>query len=237
MEPLAKPAIAEGLGAFALTFIGAGAVVFAGNDIGGGLVGVALAHGLVIMVMVVAFGAVSGGHFNPAVTIGMWLNGKVDSAKAGVYIAAQLTGAVLGALVLKFTIPTAVADAANLGTPKVGHVFGAGSAQAVLGETVLTFFLVLTIFAVATDDTNPFSGLAPLAIGGVLIACILAGGPLSGAALNPARWLGPALVSGSFTDWWVYLVGPIMGGIVAAMLWGLLLDPKRNKPPQPWSKR
>lgn len=231
-DPLWKPALAEGIATFALTFIGAGSIVWAANDLGSNLVGIAFAHGLVIMVMVAIFGALSGAHVNPAVTLGMWLNGKVDSAKAGVYVIAQLIGAVLGALALKWFIPAAVGDAANYGVPAVGHAFGTGAAQAAAVEAVLTFFLVLTIFAIATDPKNPFKALAPLAIGGVLVACILAGGPISGAALNPARWFGPALVTGTFTDWWVYIVGPLTGGVAAALVWGLVLAPAKQRHPE-----
>lgn len=225
-EPIFKQALAEALGTLALVFIGAGSVVWTANELGSNLVGTAFASGLVIMVMIAVFGAVSGAHFNPAVTLGMWLNGKIESGRAGVYVIAQLIGAILGAILLKWFIPVAVGESVKYGIPSVGHFFGTGPAQAAAVEAVLTFLFVLTIFAMLTDDENPYRSIAPLAVGGMLIACMLGGGPISGAALNPARWFGPALVTGNFTDWWVYIVGPLAGGVAAALLWGLVLHPK-----------
>jgi aquaporin Z len=188
------------------------------------LLGVAIAHGLTLAIMVTAIGHISGGHVNPAVTIGLWVTGKVESARAIVYIAAELAGAIAGAFVLSLVVPEALWKKAMLGTPQVNHAAGMSNMNAVAMEAVLTFFLVFAVYATAVDDKGTAFKLAGFPIGLVLTFDILVGGPLTGAAMNPARSFGPALVSGTWTDWWVYWVGPITGGVLAGLAyWWLFL--------------
>jgi MIP family channel proteins len=217
MRSTAEQAVAEAIGTLALVFIGAGAVVIATGGIpGSGLLGIALAHALVLTVMVSAFGHISGGHFNPAVTLSVWVAGKIETARAVVYIVAQLVGAIAGAGLLRWVMPEDAWKAANLGATTIS---GISSGRAILLEAILTFFLVLTIFAVAIDDRGVFKSLAGLPIGLVLGFDILVGGPLTGASMNPARSFGPALVGGTWTDFWVYVIGPVVGGLLAASLY------------------
>jgi aquaporin TIP len=206
-------AVAEFVGAFALVFIGVGAIVSEAS-----LVGVAFAHGLVIAVMASAVGHISGGHFNPAVTFGFLITRRMAPALAGVYVAAQLAGAVLAALALNVVFPSEV----NLdtGVPVVNDTAGNGSG--VLAEAILTFFLVWVIFATAADPRGAFKSIAGLAIGLTITLDILAGGPLTGAAMNPARALGPELVQWRWDDFWVYIIGPLVGGGAAALLYDQL---------------
>ena len=218
-------AVAEFIGTFALVFIGVGAIVS-----GSGLVGVAFAHGLVIAVMASAVGHISGGHFNPAVTFGFLITGRMAPTLAGVYWAAQVAGALAAALALRVVYP----EAANLdsGVPALNNAVGAGAG--VLAEAILTFFLVWVIFATAADPRGAFKSIAGLAIGLTVTFDILAGGPLTGAAMNPARWFGPALVQGQWDDFWLYLVGPLVGGSAAAVLYDrLYLRPLAPVPPGP----
>lgn len=200
--------LAEFIATFALIFIGAGSILS-----GNGLTGIAFAHGLVIMCMVYAVGHISGAHINPAVTIGMWVTKNISSKEGFAYIIAQLLGAVLGALALK-TVFVDVSSSLNLGTPALAS--GLTLFNGILVEAIITFFLVFVIFAVAVDKRAP-KGMYGLAIGMVVTFGILAVGPLTGAAMNPARAFGPALVSGYFVNHLVYWVGPIVGGVVGAL--------------------
>jgi MIP family channel proteins len=223
VEGIGKSAVAELIATFALTFVGAGAVLMTGVA-DGGLVGVALAHGLTLAIMVSIIGHISGGMVNPAVTIGLWVTGKLETMRTVVYVIAEVVGAVLGAATLKLVVPTAVFDAGHGGAPLVNSAAGMGVGKAVLMEAVLTFFLVFTVYGTAVDDRGPFAKTAGFTIGLVLTFDILAGGPLTGAAMNPARAIGPELISGTWTDWWVYWVGPIAGGIIAGVVyWGVFL--------------
>jgi MIP family channel proteins len=219
MRSTGEQAVAELIGTLALVFIGAGAVVVAAGGAGSGLLGVALAHAMVLGVMVSSFGHISGGHFNPAVTISVWVAGKIETARAGVYIVAQLVGAVAGAGLLRWVMPKEAWQNAHLGATLVSNLTGS---RAALLEAILTFFLVITVFAVAIDDRGVFKSLAGLPIGLVLGFDILVGGPLTGASMNPARSFGPALVGGTWTDFWVYVVGPVLGGLIAASLYSFL---------------
>ena len=221
MEKTAQQAAAEFIATFTLIFIGAGASIMA-NSGNTDLVGVALAHGLALAIMVTVVGVISGGHVNPAVTASLWVTGKIETVRAVIYVAAQLLGAVVGALVLRLVVPTSMWQGANLGTPAPGP--GVGNGAALIVEAVLTFFLVFTVFGVAVDERGAFSKLAGFPIGLVLTMDILMGGPLSGASMNPARWFGPALVSGTWTSSWIYILGPLAGGILgAATYWTLFL--------------
>lgn len=220
MNENAKAALAEFIGTFTLIFIGCGSVVMAGNLLpvggGGGLVAVALAHGIALACIVTAIGHVSGGHVNPAVTAGLWVTGRIETAKAGLYWVAQMLGALAGALALKLVLPSALVSAVHLGTPGLDSSMGVGAA--VVLEAILTFFLVFMVYGNAIDSRGAFGKIAGFGIGLVLTFDILAGGPMTGAAMNPARWFGPAVASGTWTDWWVYLVGPLAGGVIAGFV-------------------
>jgi aquaporin TIP len=220
---------AEFVGSFALTFVGAGAIAVTR---GGDLVAIALAHGLVIAVMASAVGHISGGHFNPAVTFGFLVARRMDPALAVVYWISQMVGAVLGALVLVLVVPDALTDAVNLGAPALGD--GVSASAGFLIEAILTFFLVWVIFASAADPRGTFKSVAGLAIGFTITLDILIGGPLTGAAMNPARAFGPQLVDGFWSDGWVWYLGPLLGGGVAALLYEwLYLRPARPIPVGP----
>lgn len=215
-----QQAVAEFIGTFALIFVGAGSVVvLAGLGADAGLVGIALAHGLVIAVMVTALGHISGAHFNPAVTVGAWIAGKIESSRAVVYLIAQLAGGLAGAFLLRVALPENLWSASKLGTPVINTAFLTPT-RALLLEGILTFFLVFVVFAVAVDDRGAFSKVAGLPIGFVYTFDILMGGLLTGAVLNPARHFGPALASGEFVPSdWIYYVGPLAGGVLAAVVY------------------
>ena len=216
-DKLSKALVAELIGTFALIFIGAGAAALGI----GGLVGVALAHGLVIVAFAYAYGHISGTHINPAVTIGIWASGKIETSRAISYIAFQLVGGLLGALALSYALGgTATGLGATVlaqGLQAGGTTIDVAPVAGVLIEAILTFFLVNTVLNAAVSGKA--GNLAGLAIGFTLVLAILFGGPLTGASLNPARTLGPAIVTGNFADLWVYLVGPVLGALAAAGLY------------------
>lgn len=230
-DDIGRRIAAEFVGAFALIFIGAGSIVAAraaGGGGGAGLVTIALAHGLVIAVMVSAVGHISGGHFNPAVTIGAWVTQKISSVDATAYIVAQLAGGAAGAGLLRLSVGEELWRPVSLGTPLVS---GVSDGQAVLIEAILTFFLVWVIFATAIDPEGAFGKVAGLAIGFTIGLDIMMGGPFTGAAMNPARAFGPALVGGFWTGHWIYWVGPIAGGVVAASVYDLVILRRREPTP------
>lgn len=216
---------AEFIAVLALVFIGGGSII--ANELlgaeGFGLLGVAFAHGIVLAVMVTATMHISGGHINPAVTIGQLVARKIDGANALLYIISQLMGGVVGGALLLFAFPSSAWDlnGIKLGTPQLGVITDIPIAIGV--EAILTFFLVFTVFATGVDKRGT-GQIAGFAIGFVLIFDILVGGPLTGAAMNPARWFGTAVSIGFFDNAVVYWVGPIIGGIVAALVYstGLL---------------
>ncbi len=206
--------LAEALGTFWFFSVGAGAVVADAMTGGGiGIVGIALAHGLALAVAVSSFGAISGGHFNPAVTLGVWVAGRHPLGRVLTYWGAQAIGAVAAGYFLRLafeSVPAAV-DATHLGTPTVA--LGVPALVAVLVELVLTAFLLWAVFGTAVAPSAP--RIAGFGIGLTVAADILVGGPLTGAAMNPARWLGPAVAAGFYDNWWVYLVGPFAGAALA----------------------
>lgn len=203
--------VAEFIGTFALIFVGAGAVSVGA----GGILGAAFAHGMVVLGLAYAFGHVSGTHINPAVTLAMLVTRQITAARAGQYIIAQLLGGWAGALALRFFLQgTAWADG-GLGVTRLAA--GVSNTQGVLLEALLTFFLVTAVFNTAVG--GHVGAHAGAAVGFTLVALILVGGPLTGAGLNPARSLGPALVTGDVRDLWLYLIGPIAGAIAAALLY------------------
>lgn len=207
---LGRRAVAEALAAFALVFAGCGAIV-TNAEYGGalGAVGVSLVFGLIIMVMVYATGHLSGAHINPAVTVAFTLTRHFPARDAVAYIAAQLAGASAGA----FLLLAAWSDQpAELGAT----VPSVGAGTAFLYEVVLTAFLMFVITAVATD-TRAVGAAAAIAIGGTVALDALFGGPVTGASMNPARSFGPALASGEWADFWVYVIGPVAGASVGAL--------------------
>ena len=216
MERLGQRATAEFVGTFALIFIGCGSVVISQAS---GLVGVALAHGLVLAIMVSVLAHISGAHFNPAVTISVWVTNQIKTGAAVVYMLAQLAGAAAGAALLRLAIPATLWKPTKLGVPAVNHSLGISNGKAVLIEAILTFFLVFAVYGTAVDERGPFTKIAGLPIGLVLTFDILMGGPLTGAAMNPARWFGPALVAGEYADWWVWIIGAVGGGVIAASVY------------------
>jgi MIP family channel proteins len=221
MSWLLRSAIAEFIGTFALIFIGAGSIVAAGiAGASGGLVGVALAHGLTIAVMVSALGHVSGGHFNPAVSFAFLVTGRLSPAICLVYWIAQLLGGMAGSLALLGTFPADAITAAGAGVPVLNGV-GVGAGIAI--EALLTFFLVTAVFGTAVDPRGPKVG--GFGIGLTIALDILAGGPLTGASMNPARTFGPALAFNVWNDHLVYWIGPLVGGALAALIYHHVLMP------------
>lgn len=219
--------VGEFVGTFALIFIGAGSIVTNQLTKGAvGLGGIAAAHALVLAIMISAIGHISGAHFNPAVTFAVWIARKITTPLAAMYIAVQLIGATVGALLLLAIFPKSVWQPVQLGTPGLsnGTSFGTG----VLLEAILTFFLVFTVFGTAIDGRGPFKAIAGFGIGLVLGFDILMGGPLTGASMNPARTFGPALVSGFWQNDLVYWIGPLIGAAVAAGIYGYVLLPGRS---------
>jgi aquaporin NIP len=212
---LARRAAAEAIGAFALVFAGCGAIVTEAERPGTlGSLGIALVFGLVIMAMVYATGHLSGAHLNPAVTLAFTLTRHLPARETLAYIAAQTLGAVAAAALLLAIWPSAPAD---LGTTQPS--VGAGSALAY--EAILSALLMFTIMAVATDTRAVGAGAA-IAIGGAVGLDALFGGPITGASMNPARSLGPALVSGELRSLWIYLVGPVLGAAAGALAYQLV---------------
>ena len=219
--------VAEFVATFALVFIGAGTGLVLGRFGPTGLIGIALAHGLVLAIMVSVIAHISGGHVNPAVTIAAWVTNQIRTGLAVVYIAAQLGGAIAGAYLLRASIPEDLWRPSNLGAPLISP--GITNGKAVLLEAVLTFFLVFAVYGTAIDERGPFSKTAGLTIGLVLTFDILMGGALTGAAMNPARALGPEIAAGAYTDWWVYWIGPVSGGVVAAFVYWFAFLEGREK--------
>jgi aquaporin NIP len=212
---LARRAAAEGLAAFALVFAGCGAVVANARYEGTlGTVGIALVFGLVIMAMVYATGHLSGAHINPAVTAAFTLTRHFPLRDAAAYVAAQCLGAVTGGLLLLAAWTDKPAD---LGAT----VPSVGTGAALLYEIVLTAFLMFVIVAVATD-TRAVGAAAAIAIGGTVGLDALFGGPITGASMNPARSLGPALAAGEWQDFWIYVAGPFAGAGLGALAYQLV---------------
>jgi MIP family channel proteins len=208
LPELTRRLLAEAIGTFALVFAGCGAIMVDAKTGALGHVGVAITFGLVIMAMIYALGHVSGAHFNPAVSFTFALSRHFPWPRVIAYWAAQLTGAVIAAAILRASL----GDIAN-----VGATLPSGSdGQAFLWEFVLTFFLMFVIMAVATD-TRAIGEAAAIAIGGTVGLDAMFGGPVTGASMNPARSLGPALVSGELTSIWIYLLAPIAGAGVGAL--------------------
>ncbi len=222
MKNLISACVAEFLGTFALVFFGAGSIILTHYSpaSGAGLVTVALAHGLILGVCVTSAMYISGGQFNPAVSLGLVVAGKQPIAKAGVFIVVQLFAAACGAGMLQFLLTPAVA---NHEVPKLGATIGsltlAGNVRGVFGfEFILTFFLMISVLAGTVDQRA--HKLGGIVIGLTVAACILAAGPLTGASMNPARTFGPAICGNHWTGlWWVYWLAPVAGACSAAAVY------------------
>jgi aquaporin TIP len=228
-EDALRRAVAEFIGTFTLIFIGVGSIVTANSIHDPSLIGIALAHGLAIAVMVSALGHVSGGHFNPAVTFGFLITRRIKPALGLLYWVAQLAGATLAALLVRDLLPRASTNAVHLGVPALGGGVNAGAGFAL--EAILTFFLMWVVFATAVDPRGTFKSIAGLAIGLTITLDILFGGPFTGAAMNPARAFGPQLVGSHWANAWVWYAGPVLGATVAAVVYELLyLRPARLEP-------
>jgi len=197
--------LAEFVGTFALVLVGSLSV-----DVTNSVVGVAFAHGLTLLVMVYAVGPVSGCHINPAITIAMLSARRIPPREAAAYIVSQVIGGVLAGLLHAAITPW---SQTSFGLTLPSDLIGRSEGLALLIEAVFTFFLAFVVYAVAVSGKSP-SNVTGLAIGLTLAAAILASGPLTGASLNPARTLGPAVASGNFTAHWVYWLGPVVGAIV-----------------------
>jgi aquaporin TIP len=218
----------ELLGTFALVFVGVGTIMAVGPESSAGTLEVALAHGLVIAVMISAVGHISGGYFNPAITFGFMLTRRISVLLGLFYLLAQFAGGALAALLLKWIFPTTSQNATNLGAP-VRHTIDVGPALVV--EAMLTFFLVWVVFATTADPRSTYSAVAGIAIGLVVVFDNLMGYPLTGAIINPARALGPQLVGNAWGNWWIWYVGPFAGGAIAALLYDeLFLRPLGESP-------
>jgi aquaporin TIP len=239
-DPLRR-GLAEFVGTFALVFLGAGSILTVGKIFGPAienpatqdfytgltLVGIALAHGLAIAVMVSAVGHISGGHFNPAITLGFFITRRISIDLAAVYWSVQFAGAAAASGLLRWLYDEQPRQLMKLGAPALGS--GITAWQGFTIEIVLTFFLVWVVFATAADPGGTFKSIAGLAIGLTITADILMGGPLSGAAMNPARAFGPELLQREWADAWVWYAGPFVGGALAAIAYEWLY----LRPPRP----
>ena len=212
-RPILRCLLAEAIGTFALVFAGCGAIMVDSTTNALGHVGVAISFGLVIMVMIYAVGHISGAHFNPAVSFAFGVARHFPWRRVGLYWIAQLAGALAAALVLRGSLGNVA---------HVGATLPSGSdGQAFLWEAVLTFFLMFVIMAVATD-TRAVGEAAAIAIGGTVGLDAMFGGPITGASMNPARSLGPAIAGSDYTSIWVYLLAPLLGAAAAAMTYAFL---------------
>jgi len=216
MRDWAPALVAEAIGTFLFFFIAAGAALVVTGDPAASLLVVALAHGVVLAVLVSSLGAVSGAHFNPAVTLGLWVAGKIDAPKGLAFVVAQLLGGAAAgfALALCFTDVGPAVPALGQGIDAVGGI---------ALEAIMTAVLLLAVFGTAVDPRGPKVG--GLAIGLAVAADILFGGTLTGAAMNPARWFGPAIAAGTFDNWYVWWIGPFLGAVVVALLYRYLFAP------------
>ena len=214
--------IAEFFGTFTLIFFGVGSIcanqmLHAAGDPGIGLLGIALAYGLAMGIMVTSLGHISGAHYNPAITAGFWVTRRLGLIDTLLYWLAQLAGATAGAYMLRLVVPEDVWQTVQLGTPALAD--GLTRTAGMLIEGLMAFFLVFVVFATAVDERGAFSKIAGFAIGLTITMGALFGGPFTGASMNPARAFGPALVSHHWLNHGVYWVGPLAGGILAAWIY------------------
>jgi aquaporin Z len=211
-ENVLRRGVAEFIGTFTLIFIGGGAGIVSGQNI----VAVALANGLAIGIMVTNLGHISGGHFNPAITLGFVATRRITLPLAGAYWISQFAGAIVAAAILRGLF----SHAKFLGA--VPHAAGFGAGKGLVVEIILTFFLVWAVFATAVDPRGAFKSIAGLAIGLTITIDVLMGGPLTGAAMNPARAFGPELLGNFWGEGWIYYLGPAIGALIAATAYDYL---------------
>ncbi len=211
--------LAELIGTFALVFCGTGAIVI--NEVSGGTVGhlgIAFTFGFIVIAMIYSIGDISGAHINPAVTIAFFVSGEFPKSEVIPYITAQIIGAVLASGILKLLFPT---------TSSMGETLPAGGAmQSFVLEIILTFFLMFVIIHVATGSKE-VGIMAGLAIGITVLLEAMFAGPISGASMNPARSLSPALINFNFTNLWIYLIAPIIGALLSIYAWKIIKTPSK----------
>ncbi len=216
-----RPCLAELIGTFALCFIGAGAICTDAMTGGGvGLLGIAIAHGLVLSIAVSATGHISGGHINPAVTCAFFATGRIGGGKAVQYIVAQLVGATIAGFALRSIFAQDVWSKVNLGTPGLGA--GVSQGTGIFIEAILTFLLVFAVSGTAVHPSAPKIG--GFGIGLTIAFNIIMAGPLTGASMNPARTFGPALAAGFWDGHIVYWIGPLLGALVAGLVYDKFLS-------------
>jgi MIP family channel proteins len=223
-DDMLRRGVAEFIGTFTLIFIGGGAGIAVNHYsvTAGSLVAVALANGLAIGIMVTNLGHISGGHFNPAITLGFLTTRRITPTLAGLYWASQILGACVAAFILRFLTSQ---RAVRRGAIPIPHTT---DGKAFVFELILTFFLVWAVWATAVDPRGAFAAIAGLAIGLTITIDVLMGGPFTGAAMNPARAFGPELAGKLWTGWWIYWIGPITGAILASWLYeSLYLGPPK----------
>ena len=231
MYRMPQKLVAEFAGTFAVVFFSAGAIcadqfLRTSGQAGIGLLGIALAHGLAMGIMVTSLGHISGGHFNPAITIGFWVTRKLSTINTLAFWAAQLAGAVVAAYALRIFLPFDVWSAVQLGTPDLAG--GISRTNGMIFEGIMTFFLVFVAFATCVDPRGVFNKVAGFAIGLTITMGTLFGWPFTGAALNPARAFGPALAANHWTNHGVYWIGPLAGGVAAGWLYDMLFLKKEQ---------
>lgn len=229
-----RPCLAEFLGTFYLCFAGIGAILSSTAAVGGGsgLVGIALAHGLALSIAVNVFGGESGAHFNPAVTAGFLVTRRIAPPLAAAYVVAQLLGATVAAMMCRAIFPIEAVSAANLGIPLPAS--WATTGVVLLGEFIMTFLLMTSIFGTAVDERGRAVKIGGFGIGLTVAFDILCGGPVTGASMNPARSFGPAFTQMYWQWHWAYWVAPIAGACAAALVYeNVLLRPMRAKVDEP----
>ena len=220
MPSLARRAVAEVYGTFALVFFGCGAIIMESfTTAHKGLMGVALVHAVVFAVAVTTTMAISGGHLNPAVTLGLWSTRRLSAQDTFVYVMSQLAGALLASLAVKSVFPAGVAKFVLWGTPSINPSIT--FTTAIVIEALLTFFLMSAVMGTMISKSAPKVG--GFGVGLTLLFTMMVGGAFTGAAMNPARAFGPAIISGNLDSLGAYFIGPIIGALVAAQLWHRVL--------------
>lgn len=219
--------LAEVCGTFWFFFIGAGSILTVTSGGGGGTLDVAFAHGMALAVAIAVFGGISGAHFNPAVTFGLALAGKHPWARVPTYWAAQLVGGLIAGFALRYVFDFAIVaiDKTHLGTPALGGTIT--PLTAIVVEALLTLFLVWAVYGTAVSPLAP--KIAGFGIGLTVMTDILLGGPLTGAAMNPARWFGTAVPAGYFDNWYVYWIGPLLGAAIAGLSIRYVFAPPQDR--------
>jgi MIP family channel proteins len=218
--------LAEAAGTFMFFFVGAGAIIATGGD---NLLAIALAHGLGLSVAVSSFGGLSGGQFNPAVTFGLAIAGKHPWARVPTYWVAQAIGGLLAGFALRyaFDVDPSALSRTHVGTPGLGP--NVTDLTGIVVEAILTIFLLWAVFGTAVSPLAPRIG--GFGIGLMVAADILVGGPLTGAAMNPARWLGTAVPAGFYDHWYVYFIGPLVGAAIAGLSYRYVFAPPPDLAP------